>query len=151
MFIFLFNMNDFLQTPTEASPQMLALYDQDPGLWPSVRKYNTVAKIIAECKALGKTLRDHPTNQTRRFQIMRNKRKLLFAKKILLGKDHPPPVALALSLSRFLFEAAETRLPGDPPYDKRARVAHLMEVSAFFGSMWASPSAKEWTVQKALE
>ena len=127
--------NVLLAAPLRASAATLAKYDRDPALWPNVRVYKTHEVIVAEMRDIARRLKEHPTNQTRRFQLLRNKRKLLFAKKLLVQHDLPPGVAFGLALVRQQFSINELWLPGDPPYDKRKQTAFLMEFSKFIGQI----------------
>jgi len=134
--------NVLLAAPVCASAATEAEYDRDPALWPSVRAWKTADTIVAELRAIKATLQKHPTSQARRFQILRNKRRLLFAKKLLVDKALPPNVQFGLVLVRNMFGLADLHMPGDPPYDKRDSVTLLMEFSKFIGTFNFADSDK---------
>lgn len=119
--------------PIRASELTEEVYDLEPSLWPSVRQWRTEERIDAEIRRLKQILDTHLTSEARVFVTMRNKRKLLFAKKILVGTGSCLKHNMAMILTRNMFGLIEARLPGDPKYDKRESVTFLMEVSRFLG------------------
>jgi hypothetical protein len=136
--------NPLLGAPLRAASTTMAEYDRDPTLWPNVRQWKTEVQITKEIAEIGKKLKLHPTNQTKRFQILRNKRKLLFAKKILISDNLAPAVKFGLVLARNMFGLKELHMPGDPPYDKRRSVTFLMELSKFLYTCSPNP---DYTLQ----
>lgn len=127
----------FVAVPVEVTSATQALYDEDPSLWPSVHSFKTVEKIRQGIRSLTKFINAHGKNTGKRIQTARNKRKLLFAKLILVNRNVPPAIDAGFMIARQLFGLVDLRMRGDDPLShKRESVTFLMELSKFIGSIW---------------
>jgi hypothetical protein len=134
-----------LNVPIRASPEMEALYDFYPALWQSVRRWRTLTQINGEIQRLTMLIDKHPTSIGKEMAIVRNRRKLLFAKKVLLTRNQSILVDMNLDLPRNVFACLDAKPPPDKTYNPRPSVTYLMELSRFIGTQWTSQP--EWVIR----
>ena len=125
--------------PMQASPETLALYNEDPSMWPDVRGWKKATQIKAEMRRIDRTLAKHPTCQSEWLQRTRNKRKLLLAKLSLFQCDQPEEMRIGFAPLRRIVRFSEAPMFATLKRAKRHHATFLMELSKFIGTFLEDP------------